>query len=215
MVEVPSKYLLRMDYCLLGRKSTIPIYRLQNKFLCRGASCSIMPVRTYPVAAIEDGIKMSVKKSEELLDTAKMLFKEDKPNYAVVIYSYAVEEFGKAVLLTQIKNAAVAESAEIVYDEVTFGDHTVKFEEAGHEISDRAKIKKWEFPIGEFGEPKDMGEFLSEENRLKLLLVDYDEVKGKWKDEPDDIPTPFLMPLQDALEVFGKDIAKWKESYLT
>lgn len=121
-------------------------------------------------------------------------------------------------MLENIKELATQEGAETVEDEITFSNHKAKLEMAETEINALARIKLYKFPeytypeIGEFGEAQDVGDFLSEDNRLKLLLVDYDEGKNQWIEGGFEIPLSFSV--KEALDSFKKDLQKWKEVHL-
>src|SRR5207249_5250982 len=109
-----------------------------------------------------------------------------------ILYIYAVEEFGKAILLKQKKEDATKKGLREIIDDVgIFSDHDKKIDEAKKVLKSRyTKLhlldvsKASSFPNGLQFVPLDellsTDDFLSEKDRVSLLLVDYDVKKQKW-----------------------------------
>ncbi len=154
-----------------------------------------MRKRIYPISSIDDGIKATLANVNRLLDFAIDLDKQGNRDYSYVFYSYAIEEFGKAVLLKQNKQS----SKDPVEDKVAFGEHEDKIEAALRELkNDQIEIPIIKFEPESIGEIKveedgkftiiklpafqnlnKIGKYLSVDNRLDILFVDY--INGKWQ----------------------------------
>jgi AbiV family abortive infection protein len=153
-----------------------------------------MRKRVYPKSSIDDGIKTTLANANRLLDFAIDLDKQGNRDYSYVFYSFAVEEFGKAVLLKQNKQ----NSKDPVEDKVAFGEHKDKIGAAlkelnneqieipFHKFNDFGELKVDENgnvtvirPIPAFEEFTTDGKYLNVDNRLDILFVDY--INGKWQ----------------------------------
>jgi hypothetical protein len=56
------------------------------------------------------------------------------------------------------------------------------------------------------------GNFLSFDNRMSLMYVDYDEENQKWKDMED---LPFNFSMEVGFDAFKKEVLAWKEIFDT
>lgn len=183
-----------------------------------------MRKRIYPISSIDDGIKATLANVNRLLDFAIDLNKQGNRDYSYVFYSYAVEEFGKAVLLKQNKQS----SKDPVEDQVAFGEHKKKFEVAlkelnngqieipFHKFNDFGELKVGENgnitvlrPLPTFEEFTTDGKYLSVDNRLDILFVDY--INGKWQTWKDkQIPVGSFY--DKSLTELKRGIQQWAQS---
>lgn len=186
-------------------------------------------VKNYPVSDIDEGIKRSLKESFDWLDSAYMLLRLGKKTKAFIHYTFAVEEFGKAILLNEQKKEAIQKGETMICnDDVTFCDHNAKIKKAEDALVDPSTkirlIDESKIPaidvtqditeqIPQFTDVKEFpykGNFLSFENRMSLMYVDYDEDKQKWNDV-DELPFDFSMEV--GFDAFKKEVQKWQSDF--
>ncbi|MDE1845409.1 MAG: AbiV family abortive infection protein [Thaumarchaeota archaeon] len=180
-----------------------------------------MPTRSYPASEIDNGIKKCLARSQSILESASLLLNAGKKNEAYVLYTFAVEEFGKACLLKKMKNTAQQQSlTTITKDTVTFHDHDAKIKEAEStfknptskiRVIDIAKVPEYnpnvEIEFKTVEGYATSGDFLGFDNRLDALYVDY---KNNTWVEPN-MPSNFEM--ESGFVAFRGDLEKWKNDY--
>lgn len=175
-----------------------------------------MPTRSYPVSEIDSGIRLCLDNVEYLWNLALKFHTDNEKKIALIVYMFAVEEFGKAVLLKERKDDAKSKGlSEIVNDDVTFNKHDKKIERAFDTVNNSlARIKLYEeveaIPFGQelkFQEFKEKGEFVDVDNRLALLFVDYNKKTKKFEME---VPLPLGFSLDSALHAFKQGVKTWK-----
>jgi hypothetical protein len=150
-----------------------------------------------PIKDVDTGIRQSLWNANRINAMAKTILKSkkkidlftvrDHPNkYAVVLFYYALEEFGKAVYLSILKNNTQKGEKFIVAE---LYNHDKKMDEVKKHYPD-LYIKKWKMqPLGKDRPSKfftyiENGEIVSNfMERSSLWLVDYDERKSKWKEQ--------------------------------
>lgn len=183
-------------------------------------------IRRYPITAIDEGVKACLENSMRLLDCADKLNNQGSEDYAYIFYSFAVEEFGKAVLLRCNKQ----HTEPVITDEVSFYDHREKISAAVAElknkyiavpiyedieptseitVDDDGKLVVKGTP--EFQEMVQKGEFLGLNTRLDVLFVDYNEKEKKWQTWKDK-PLPLWSRLEDSLAALKIEMKKWAEA---
>lgn len=186
-------------------------------------------IRSYPVSDIDEGIRRSLKASLDWLESAYILLRLGKKPQALIHYTFAVEEFGKAVLLDDKKKEAAKNGKIIIEnDDITFSSHTEKIKSAEEVLQDPSTkmrlIDESKIPvldlnqdiieqIPEFTDVKEFpykGDFLSLENRISLMYVDYDEDAKKWKDMED---LPFNFSMEVGFDAFKRELLAWKENF--
>ncbi|MGB6463676.1 MAG: hypothetical protein WBF38_05580 [Nitrosotalea sp.] len=155
-------------------------------------------VRNYPVSDIDEGIRRSLTASLDWLESAYLLLRQGIKKQGLIDYTFAVEEFGKAILLDDNKKDAISKGKnKIENDDITFCQHDKKIKRALEILKDPATkiplIDESKIPILDlnqsiidqipaFTDVKDFpyeGYFLSFDNRMSLMYVDYDEKKPK------------------------------------
>ncbi len=176
------------------------------------------------------GLKMGnyicIKNCEGLLDSALLLLKNSTNfNHALGLYTFAIEEFGKAILLKDCWNDA---NDKQYVPKIIFGGrgtHPQKFERALENLPDECKKimvgiklafpsgKDFELDLGLQGEtlsiPKDTsGTFLTDvltkmDVRMRCFYVDWDETSNDW--------TKWRTNLQTDPEVLEKAIKTFKQ----
>jgi AbiV family abortive infection protein len=80
------------------------------------------------------GTARCLKKAANLLDAARVLLEASRPLVASILFSFAIEEFGKATLLHE----AYEKSQEAAPTIRGFYDHATKIKKAGEHISQEA-----------------------------------------------------------------------------
>lgn len=177
--------------------------------------------RVIPLDKIDAGIMKSIENSLELARTSLQLSGNGAKNIAIILYIYAVEEFGKAIMLKQKKDHAIKNKLSEITDDIgIFWNHDTKIGEAKQVLKSRftklqlLDIKKSASSLADIQfvpleELLSTDEFLSEKDRVSLLLVDYDIVKNKWINVDD-------LPLSDTLRVgcadFIKEVTDWRNA---
>lgn len=182
--------------------------------------------RTYPKASIDEGIKICLDNSKRLLQCAIDLNKQSNGDYAYIFYSFAVEEFGKAVMLKERKKSA----ADPIVDEITFKKHEEKITAALSELNNREvgiPIFKEIEPSGEilyengeiivkgelkFAPMEQIGEYLTVDNRLDLLFVDYNEKERRWQTWKDK-RIPMWSSLSASMNAFNYAVQRWTKRH--
>lgn len=177
-----------------------------------------MPTRTYPVSYINEGIKKCLQNSLDILDSATILLEKDKKKQAYILYTFAIEEFGKACLLKKNRDNATTGQLTIT-DNVTFTDHKARINEAKSNLTcpeikiltiDISQIPQFgtssvEFkPITSF---PIQGDFLSHENRMAVMYVDYEN--NQWVEK--EMPSYFEMT--SAFDKFKSEVEVWKNNF--
>lgn len=182
---------------------------------------SKLPTRSYPVSEIDNGIKKCLARSQSILESAILLLNAGKKNEAYVLYTFAVEEFGKACLLNKMKNNAQQQNlTTITNDTVTFHDHDIKIKEAEStfknptskiRVIDIAKVPEYkphaEMEFNTVEEYSTSGDLLGFYNRLDALYVDYKN--NNWVEL--DMPSNFEM--ESGFIAFREDLERWKDDY--
>jgi AbiV family abortive infection protein len=164
--------------------------------------------RSYPVSRIDEGVRNCIANSRRLLESAHLLFENNRFEHSFILYTYAEEEFGKALLLRDNKDNAQKKQEKFVEnDEITFCNHKKKLERAeaydiglGLRLIDDSTIPvidtedliNWNDPaIEEKFRFKGRNEFEYEQDtyskldsRFNFLYVDFDERLLQWRKEP-------------------------------
>lgn len=180
-----------------------------------------MPTRSYPVSEIDNGIKKCLDKSQSLIESALLLVQAGKSHEAYVLYTFAVEEFGKACLLKKSKDNAQQRNIPIISnDNVTFTDHDAKIREAEATFTNpTSRIRVIDLnTVPEFQPNMEIefrtvenfatsGDYLSFSNRLDALYVDYKN--NNWV-EPN---MPSIFEIESGIIAFRGDLTKWKSDY--
>lgn len=119
-----------------------------------------------------------------LASSSKILLKEnlkenidvkyEDPHVAAGLYLFAIEEYGKALILENYQTSN--DEVEIKYSD-KFRNHTTKFLRALENLPDECKLlHKGSFGKG-FGKGFDIDEFASLENRMSIFYSDLDDEK--------------------------------------
>lgn len=188
--------------------------------------------RNYPVSEIDEGIRRSLKASLDWLDSAYLLLRLGKKTQGFIYYTFAVEEFGKAILLNERKKSAKSKGEKIICDDdITFRVHDAKIKKAEEVLQDPAtkirlidesKILAFvpnpqpsddENTYMEFKDVREFpyrGNFLSFDNRMSLMYVDYDEDKKKWKDIEE---LPFDFSMEVGFDAFKREVQAWQSDF--
>lgn len=177
--------------------------------------------RVIPLNKIDEGIMKSVENSLELAKASLRLSGNGEKNIPIILYIYAVEEFGKAILLKQKKDDTIKKGlSEIIDDIGIFSDHDTKIDEAKKVLKSRfTKLQLLDVTKASsstdsiqwvsLDELLSTDEFLSEKDRVSLLLVDYDIKKGKWINVED---LPLGVTLRTGCADFIKEVTDWKNA---
>lgn len=180
-----------------------------------------MPTRSYPVSEIDTGIKRCLAKSESIIESAELLAGAGKSHEAYVLYTFAVEEFGKACLLKKMKDKATQQNLTVISnDNIIFTDHDAKIKEAEATFKNTtSKIRVIDLTaVPEFKQGMEVefktvekfatsGDYLSFGNRLDALYVDYKN--NKWV-EPN---MPSIFEIESGIVAFKGDLARWRSDY--
>ena len=185
-------------------------------------------VKSYSVSDIDEGIRRSIKSSLDWLDSAYLLLSSGKKNQAFINYTFAVEEFGKALLLNDRKKEAISKGWKMISnDDITFRDHDAKIKRAEAELKDPAigisLIDESKIPIFDLNPSIDQilaftdvrefpskGKFLSFENRISLMYVDYDTNKQEWRDIEYFIPR---VTMEVGFDAFKNEVKDWQSDF--
>ena len=169
-----------------------------------------MPVRRYNVSQIDEGVKLSIRNSEYLLEVARLL-EQGHLKSAIIFHTYAIEEFGKALMLEEKKLDACKKGEDEVEDKKTFSSHELKIAKA------LALLGSWGLPAGiksiekpttpYFKDLKDLGDFATEKNRVNLLLVDYDDKEKEWVDPS----VPWMHDVEAGINALEEGLKRWNE----
>jgi AbiV family abortive infection protein len=161
-----------------------------------------MRVRSYPVDQIDEGVRACINNSRSLLESANLLIHTSKIEHSFVLYTFAQEEFGKALLFLENKKIAISKGETTITDTETFSKHEKKLAKA-EEFDSRIGVKlvDWstipettaddlknyyttsreKFKFGSFDEFQHEKEpFSNIDTRLAFLFIDYNE-KTKWQ----------------------------------
>lgn len=179
-------------------------------------------MRKIPTNMIDEGIMKSIDNSIYLAKSSLVLTEGGTKNIAIILYIYAVEEFGKAILLKQKKDDATKSGLSEIKDDIgIFSDHDKKIEEAKKVLKSRytklhlLDISKTSssFPDGiqwvGLDELLSTNDFLSQKDRVSLLLVNYDVKKNKWVNVED---LPLSVTLRIGCADFIKEVGDWKNT---
>jgi AbiV family abortive infection protein len=186
-------------------------------------------MKSYRVSDIDEGIRRSLKSSLNWLDSACLLLSSNKKDQAFIHYTFAVEEFGKALLLNDRKKDAIKKDWKMISnDDITFRNHDVKIKRAEAELKDPtigislidiSKIPELDLSqdiaeqIPQFTDVREFpskGKFLSFENRMSLMYVDYDTNKLEWKEVDYFIPA---VTMEVAFDAFKKEVEDWQSDF--
>ncbi len=173
--------------------------------------CHIMSrVKLIPTLDLDVGISRCINKSEILLQAARKLYKCQYRDQAVILYYYAVEEFGKAVMLKQKKNDAILLNQKDVDVSDFFYNHDKKIEAARIEIGKDIDILEYN-PIpddGQFHDLVERGPVIRDFfERSSVFLTDYDPISRTWGK---DLPIPLVLQIEKAFEQLQTALNKWK-----
>jgi AbiV family abortive infection protein len=189
-----------------------------------------MPIRSYRVADTDTGVQKCIDNASNLLESANILLESNKKDHSYILFTFAVEEFGKALYLFERKKDAEEKGLDMIKnDPVTFKDHDEKLKKAesynpslGVKLIDESTIptldpKKLlesidmpEFQFKGRDEFQYEGSFLRFENRLNLLYVDYDEERKAWRTPPS---LPLALELSFAFEALAEALQCWKTKF--
>jgi len=131
---------------------------------------------------------------ENMKENIDVLF--EQPHVAAGLYLFAIEEYGKALILEDYKDSNG--KIEVKYRD-EFRNHNKKFEKAISVLPEKCKVLyKGSFGRG-FGKGFDIDEFASLENRMSIFYSDLNE-----KGNVNVLPQVDAEKLQDCLNEFIK-----------
>jgi len=129
----------------------------------------------------------------------------EHPFVAAAVYMFAVEEFGKALLMENYK--FLNDKIEIKYKN-EFLNHGIKFQTALKNLPDECKLlHKGSFGKN-FGKSFDIDQYASIENRLSILYSDFDENRS-----PNILPQIDAQTLEKCLKRFTEIVVNNLESF--
>lgn len=130
---------------------------------------------------IEEGIRISLRKSLEHLDGAEALISKNLLNDAVALIEFAIEEFGRAVYLRERQQRGI----ETIENSLEI-NHYLKYDKAFSVLSTNLKTI-WEstitpiFPIDSFPDGYPIKETISPLTRLNATFTYFDERTQHWR----------------------------------
>src|SRR5690242_2060990 len=160
----------------------------------------------YPLSSIDKGIELILQNCQSMLDEAQVLLKNHEIKYSFILFTFALEEYGKAVLLRQRKTERADDKNSIIRDD-KITDHNAKLAAAGSVLGPRAMVPDWQFPESHFGEPivfgppETLGPLADFETRISLLYVDYYD--DGWRIGSKE---PHYYSLEESMEVLSEGI---------
>jgi len=132
---------------------------------------------------MQKGIEKCRENVKDYLEDARLIADSGRLNHAVISLQFAIEEFGKLLLLKESLNNANTDPVEI--NGKDFCNHDNKTEKALKVVDPQSKYRllfrgyfgnhfpRGHFPLGYFG-----GRKISNKLRLDCAFVDF--VNGKW-----------------------------------
>lgn len=139
--------------------------------------------RKVPKALMPKGIEKCRENAINYLEDARLIAKTGRLNHAVISLQFALEEFGKLLLIQESLNNATTDPIEI--NGKDFCDHNAKAEKALKLVDPSSKfrilVEGWfgdwfsvgYFPLGYWGER-------AINNKLRLDCAFVDFVNGNW-----------------------------------
>jgi AbiV family abortive infection protein len=138
-----------------------------------------LPNREIPKAKIQEGIDLCKSNVVDFLKDAKLIIAEKRLNHAYVMVEFAIEEFGKAILLKEALEQN--KSDPIIVKESVFKSHKQKDEKAWNVLDSKYKTI---YDEGDFDDDGfDYKDFVTDtkaghETRLHCAFVDF--CYGNW-----------------------------------
>ncbi len=193
-----------------------------------------------PENKIEEGIQFCINRSKELISDAKLLAEQGNISHALGLYTFAIEEYGKSLLILE---QTEKDGGNIIIPTWIFGgkskkranSHIKKIEKALEKLPHECQmITLWEetihTPTNEKREVEiegeddrviiqtdlgtgtfSMGTDPDFEERLKTFYVDWNDEKKKWVVPHKPIKDSFIKSISDFLE-FVDDPIQFKKS---
>lgn len=129
------------------------------------------------------GTARCLKKAANLLDDARVLLGTSRPLVASILFSFAIEEFGKATLLHEAYEKS-PEATPIIHG---FYDHPTKIKKAGDHVPQEAmRLVEGAFDHGAFDENVFQVDVVADlVTRLQCLWTDWNGQSNDWRMEPD------------------------------
>lgn len=131
-----------------------------------------------PLDKIKEGIEHSLNKSSQHLEGAEACISIGNLDAAVILLEFAIEEFGRAVVLRENYKAS---SGEV--DSKLERDHNYKYDKAWTVLPPELKHITHGMFDPNFFDPRmfDTGRQISHSARLEAAFVRYDKTFGKWR----------------------------------
>jgi len=162
---------------------------------------------TIPREQLHLGISKCLDKAKALLTDARILLKSSSLLHASTLFSFALEEFGKAILLKEALDLRSDDPAQII----GFLDHETKLQKLRSHVPEQ-----WiqMFPGAFQGNAFQGGVFQVDViadlgTRLKSLYVDWDERTHDWRIPPKVDETSLNKSLDQVEHELTDKIAKW------
>lgn len=156
-----------------------------------------------PRVRLREGVTRCLEQSLILLKEARVLAEESNQyaQHAGVLFSYAVEEFGKAALLRE----ALAQPGEELTIE-DFYNHPAKFAKAARLIEAgylelKGSIAQRGFDVGVLG---------NLESRLQEVYVDWDADRQGWRAELNVDAQRLIRNIEFVLDVLEETLVEWR-----
>lgn len=129
------------------------------------------------------GTARCLKKAANLLDDARVLLGASRPLVASILFSYAIEEFGKATLLHEAYEKS-RDATPIIHG---FYDHDTKIKKAGEHLPQQAmRLVEGAFDHEAFGENVFHVDVVADlVTRLQCLWTDWNGQSNDWRLEPE------------------------------
>jgi AbiV family abortive infection protein len=135
--------------------------------------------REIPKALIQQGIDLCKTNVSDFIKDARLVLNEGRLNHAYVITEFAIEEFGKGVILKKIRDASSKDPVDV--SENVFTSHRGKSAEAWTILDPKTRIifDEGVFQEGIF-EPRvfKTNTSASHDTRLQCAFVDFKN--GRW-----------------------------------
>ena len=173
-----------------------------------------------PIKQVDTGVIHCLYSSNTLNFIAKLLHERNPREYSdeipIVLYYYALEEFGKALYLIRLKSESVDDSVK-----ADLYDHNIKIKEALKHNPDlfirKLEIKReWIDPNADMFKSRTSYELSDEAiingffERSSLWLTDYDEEMKDWKPRFDIHDTD---EISRKIELLQNEVAKLQRDY--
>lgn len=186
-----------------------------------------------PTEQLKWGIIHCIYSSQSINDLSERIFKQYEeelskggtslqPKYSVVMFYYAIEELGKAILIEEKMIQALKRESKKITVERHFGSHDDKIYKAQERypelgiqrlipeydinektIIDRNKVKFFKLiPDGDI--------IPSFTDRSNLWLTTFDEAKNEWLYPVDDFD---IDELRDKIRKLDKILEEWRQKY--